>query len=512
MLFFPSLASFAATTGSSICKKPRRVCWPGRRRAAILRATMPYLISLKRATLTVISALLAFAAGCGGGGDGNGGGNGGPLACSQDARKDFVLSVARDWYLFPELLPATVDTASFATAEELLDHLTATARDQRKDRYFSYLTTRAEENSLLGDGQFNGFGLRTRTDPGPRPVIVEVFEGSPAAEGGLQRGDEITAVDLDDGNGYVLVSELLADGSSLSDALGPAEVGVRRGLRLLRDGLAREVSLVKRTVTIDPVSNVYGTQVLPLAGTAGVGYVNLRTYVSTADTELRNAFAGFRQLGLDYFIVDLRYNGGGLVRIAELMNNLFGDGKSAADVQLRLVYNAARSAENATFTFRPQPQSVQPVRIAFLTTDATASASEINVNSMAPWVEVAIVGEDTYGKPVGQLAFDLPGCEDRLRLMSFKTENALGQGDYYDGLAETLSFACAAQDTLEQAMGEPSEGMAAAALYWLANGQCETVIAPAVAARAKPGGRAGAGRFPMPRHPSAAQFWLPGVS
>lgn len=475
---------------------------------------MPSLVHGKRATSALLGSLLALAAGCGGGG-GRGDGDGGTAACSEDARKQFVLSAAREWYLFPELLPATVDTAGFATAEDLLDHLTATARDQRKDRFFSYLTTRTEENALLGDGQFNGFGLRTRTDPGPRPVIIEVFEGSPAAEGGLQRGDEITAVDLDDGNGYVPVSELLADGSSLSDALGPAVAGVRRGLRLLRDGSTRDISLVKRAVTIDPVSDVYGTRVLPLAGTAGVGYVNLRTYVSTADLELRDAFAQFRQLGLDYFIVDLRYNGGGLVSIAELLNDLFGAGRSTSDVQLRLLHNPARSSYNLTATFSPRPQSVRPVRIAFLTTDATASASEINVNSMVPWVsEVAIVGDDTLGKPVGQLAFDIGGsCDDRLRLVSFRTVNALDQGDYYDGLAETLTYACAASDTLEHPMGDPAEGMTAAALHWIANGSCEAPIAPApAAARAKPGGRAGPDRFPMPRHPSAAQYWLPGVS
>lgn len=466
------------------------------------------------AALTLLGALVTLIAGCGGGG-GDGGGGRTPTSCGQADLKQFVLATSRDWYLFPELLPATVDTASFATAAELLDHLTATARAQGKDRYFSYLTTRTEENSLLGEGEFIGFGLRTRTDPGPRPFIVEVFEGSPAAEGGLERGDEIVAVDLDDGNGYVPVSELLADGSTISDALGPSEVGVERGLMLARTGEAQpvEVRMVKRSVTIDPVSDVYGWAVLPLAGTAGVGYVNLRTYISTADTQLRDAFAELRARDLDYYIVDLRYNGGGLVRIAELINDLLGAARSTSDVQLRMLHNAARSAaEDETRRFDPQPQSVRPVRIAFLTTDATASASEINVNSMAPWVEVAIVGDDTYGKPVGQLAFDLTGCDDRLRLVSFRTVNALDQGDYYDGLAETLEFACAAPDTLQQPLGDPAEGMVSAALHWLANGACETVIAPAIATRAKPGGLQVLDRFPRPAHPSAAQFWLPGVS
>ena len=463
--------------------------------------------------VAMLVALLTLASGCGGGAGGGSDTGVGATACSETARKQFVLNVAREWYLFPDLLPATVNLADFATAADLLNHLTATAREQRKDRYFSYLTTRTEENSLLGEGQFNGFGLRTRTDPGPRPFIVEVFEASPASEGGLQRGDEIVAVDMDDGKGYVPVSQLLADGSTISDALGPAEVGVRRGLRLLRDGVTRDVPLVKRTVTIDPVSNIYGVEILPLAGTTGVGYVNLRTYISTADQQLRDAFAQFRAQNLDYFIVDLRYNGGGYVSIAELINNLLGGAQRATDVQLRMVFNPQKAAtQNVTRTFQALPESVRPARVAFLTTGGTASASEINVNSTAPWVEVAIVGDDTLGKPVGQDAFDLSGCEDRLRLVTFKNENALGQGDFYDGLAQTLQFACAAPDTLDKPLGDATEGMTAAAVDWLSTGACGPLIPPTTAARAKTGGLAARDRYPLPRNPSAAQYWLPGIS
>jgi C-terminal processing protease CtpA/Prc len=449
--------------------------------------------------------------GCGGGGGGGDGGGGGgqPAACGETARKQFVLNVTREWYLFDDLLPASVNTADFADAETLLDRLTATAREQGKDRFFSYLTTRAEETSLLGEGQFVGFGFRNRTDPDNRPMILEVFESSPASDGGLQRGDEITAVDS--GSGFIPVAQLLADGSSISDALGPAEAGVRRGLRLLRNGVTREVTLVKRTVTIDPVPDGYGAQVLPQSGTPGVGYLNLRSYISTANPQLAAAFAQFRALGLRDYIIDLRYNGGGLLDIAEQVNNLLGGARGIADVQMRLRHNLRKAAEDETRLFRPNAQSVQPVRVAFLTTGATASASEINVNSMAPWLEVAIVGEDTLGKPVGQYAFDLQGCEDRLRLVSFRTVNSLGQGDYYDGLAGTVKFACAASDTLAQPLGSASEGMVAAALDWLRTGACPTVMT-STTARAKTAQTGAGGSYPMPRRPSAAQWWLPGLN
>lgn len=464
----------------------------------------------RRIRLLATAALLAGAAGCGSsGGDGGGIGDGDGAAgtCAESVRKQWVLGVARDWYLFDDLLPATVNTSEFATAEVLLDHLTATAREQRKDRYFSYLTTRSEDASLLGEGEFVGFGFRTRTDAGNRPMIVEVFEASPAAEAGLLRGDEIVAVDA--GSGFVPVVDLLADGSTISDALGPAEPGVRRGLRLVHDGVEREVSLVKRVVTIDPVPDGYGVAVLPLAGTPGVAYLNLRSYLSTADPQLVAAFAGFRALGLTDYIVDLRYNGGGLLGTAELLNNLLGGARSSSDVQLRLLHNPRRAAEDETRYFRPRAESVQPVRVAFLTSGATASASEINVNSLAPWLEVAIVGEDTLGKPVGQYAFDLAGCEDRLRLVSFRNVNALGQGDYYDGLAATMGYACAAEDTLDEPLGAPSEGLVQAALEWLRTGACPTVIASGTA-RAKTAAASG-DRYPLPRTPSPAQRWLPGV-
>jgi C-terminal processing protease CtpA/Prc len=462
----------------------------------------------RKLRLAGIVAALVLSAGCSGGNDGNGLDTG-SLQCGEAARKQFVLSTSRDWYLFPELLPAAVDPADFATAEELLDHLTATAREQGKDRYFSYLTTRDEDDSILGEGQYVGFGFRTGGDAVERPFVVDVFEASPAAAGGLRRGDEIIAVDA--GSGYVPVSDLIADGGSISDAFGPAEIGVRRGLRLANDGLEREVTLTKTVVTIDPVPDAFGVQVLPLPGTTGVGYLNFRTYVSTARDQLRAAFGSFRNQGIDYFIVDLRYNGGGLVATAELINDLLGGARSTSDVQTRTVHNSARSALDTTRFFLPESRSVRPVRIAFLTSGATASASEININAMAPWVEVAIVGDDTLGKPVGQLAFDLAGCSDRLRLVSFQTENAEGRSDYYDGLASTLDFACAAEDTLDRQMGDPDEGLTSAALEWLGTGRCERIIAPG-AARAKPGLGPDAAAQPAQRRRSAVEQWLPGVA
>jgi len=461
--------------------------------------------------LLALSAVATLFAACGGGsGGGTSAGTGGGTSnpCGETARKQWVVAVAREWYLFPDLLPASVDSASYATAEDLLDALTATARAQGKDRFFSYLTTKSAEDSLLGEGQFVGFGFRSRTDPGNRPFVLDVFEGSPAAEAGLQRGDEAIAVDQ--GSGFVPLSQSLADGTtSFTDLLGAADAGVQRGLRVLRNGQAIDVRLTKRTVTIDPVPDAFGTRTLPLAGTTGVGYLNLRSYISTADPQLRAAFQAFRAQNLRDFIIDLRYNGGGLVSTAELIDNLLGGDRTSADTQYSIQYSANKSGQNSTVRFQPQSQSVRPVRIAFLTTDATASASEININAMHSWAEVAIVGSDTYGKPVGQLAFDLANsCPDRLRLVTFKTLNANGAGDYYEGLASSMRFACAASDTLGASMGDPADSLTQAALQWINTGACASVISAFVAGQAK---TSPSTRYPLSRNPSAVERWMPGV-
>jgi hypothetical protein len=219
-----------------------------------------------------------------------------------------------------------------------------------------------------------------------------------------------------------------------------------------------------------------------------------------------------RTAGIQYYIVDLRYNGGGLVSIAQIMNDLLGGARSTSDVQFHVVYSANKASRNTKVDFQPRPQSVQPVRIAFLTTDGTASASEININTMKPYVETAIVGDDTYGKPVGQEAFDLSSsCPDRLRLITFKTTNSQNQGEYYNGIASSMAFACAATDTLDQPMSSTTDGLTREALHWLGTGACTSVITAATPSGTAKSNAAAAKHYPRSRHPSPAEFWIPGI-
>jgi len=453
----------------------------------------------------VVAGACALLAACGGGSGGGGGIATG--ACSAARQKDFILDRAREWYLFQDTLPATIDTSAYPTTADFLDALTATARAQNRDRFFSYVTTPAADSSFLQAGQFVGFGFRTRIDAN-QLLIPEVYEGSPAADGGLVRGAEVTHIDS--GAGFVPIATILQTDPNLEQAFGAATEGVQRGMRfILPGGQQQESVFVKRVVTIAPVP-AGSTRVLALPSNPAVpvGYVNLRTFISTAETPLRNAYAQFRAQGVQFFIVDLRYNGGGLVSIADLIGDLNGEARDPGDVFENMRFNAAKSGNDSVRRFIRQPQSVDPVRIAFITTEGTASASELVVNSMKPWAEVAIVGGDTYGKPVGQTAYDMNGCDLRLRLITFRITNADNEGDYYDGLADTLPFACAADDDLTRAPWDPAESSTAEALNWLGTGACGDILsAPGPAFLRARDSR----RIPQSARPAPAQAWLPGL-
>ncbi|HKX98915.1 MAG TPA: S41 family peptidase [Steroidobacteraceae bacterium] len=457
---------------------------------------------MPRLLASAAGIVCALIAACGG----SGGEGGGPSGCSAAREKRFVLDTAREWYLFRDQLPDGVDPDQYATAAELLDALTAEARADGKDRFFSYVTTRQADDAILQEGQFVGFGFRSHIEDG-RLWLTDVFEGSPAAAGGLTRGTEITH--LDSGSGFVPMATVLEEDPLLANAFGPATEGIERGMRFVPPGgTPAEAVFTKAVVTILPVPED-GVRVLALPAnpTVAVGYVSLRTFTTTAEAPLREAYDGFRAQGIGYFIVDLRYNGGGLVRIAELIGDLNGQVRAGSDVYFHQLFNDAKSGRNTVRRFDPQDESVAPVRIAFITTGLTASASEIVINSLAPWAEVAIVGEDTLGKPVGQSAFDASGCDLRLRLVAFRFTNSEDRGDYYDGLAAALPFACRAGDDLALRPGDPTEASTSEALAWLGSGACGEVLPPGSRAFKASGSR----RLPRARHPAAVESYLPGI-
>jgi carboxyl-terminal processing protease len=472
--------------------------------------------ALKTSRLALTLACAAMVASCGGSsGSGPIGGTPTPsptpspssttAGCTLSARQDWTLAQLTEWYLFPDLLAANANKAAYTDLQSYIDALVAPARAQAKDRYFTYITSIQEENAFFQQGSSAGFGFRLGYDTTNRRVfVIETFEGTNALSMNVDRGTEITAIGTSSASLQTVNSIMAAGGpQGVVDALGPSTVGVTRVLRV-RDtaGVEREVTLTKTDYSLDPVSDRYGSRIISDGGRQ-VGYINLRTFIDTADADLRAAYQSFRTAGVTELVIDLRYNGGGLISIAELMGDLMGQGRSG-QVFDYITFRPSKAAENSTYLFNPQSQSIQPTRIAFITTGSTASASEMVINGMQPYLantSIAIVGSNTYGKPVGQIALDQSACDDRLRVVALRVENANRQGDYYTGLASTVPNTCSANDDIFYQLGDEREAMLATALDFLGGRGCSPITATT----------AGVGRGVLqPQRPNAVQANLPG--
>jgi C-terminal processing protease CtpA/Prc len=384
-------------------------------------------------------------------------------ACSLEGQKQFVLDNMRAWYFWNDLLPADVDTSQFETPEDLLAFLTTFSPDITPDDgidnpvdRFSFINTAAADQAFFGEGKFEGFGFSSRFVAEDDLRLSRVFLDSPANRAGLARGQQIIAL-----NGRTIAEIQANEGVNAVFDLSPLEFTMRE-----TDGSEFTVEITKDVVTIDPVPQ-FRTIVDPNGVRPPVGYMELATFISTADAQMDTVFADFRAQGVNDVILDLRYNGGGLVSTSELLGDFLGGDVAENLVYSKTVFNELRAAANdSTEFFERRASSMSLVRLVVIASRSTASASELVINGMDPHVEVIIVGDNTFGKPVGQVGLEF--CEKILRPTAFQTLNANDFGDYFFG----LPVDCPAPDDLSVAVGADNDPNIEAALSYLDTGAC----------------------------------------
>ena len=148
----------------------------------------------------------------------------------------------------PETLPASLDPSGYTTVSDYIDALTATARAQRKDRFFTYLTSIKEEDAYYSSGDSAGFGFRLTTDASQsKLMIAESFESGAALAAGIDRGSEIRGIGTTTANIQSISDIVRADpNNGLTNALGPDTAGTVRYFQVADPaGNVRTVSLTK---------------------------------------------------------------------------------------------------------------------------------------------------------------------------------------------------------------------------------------------------------------------------
>ena len=401
--------------------------------------------------------LTAFLTACGGGGGGGSAAAPEPAVsdgCSNTEQKQFVLDVMNDWYLWNNLLPANVNINSYATPDDLLAFLTSF---QPVDN-FSFIGSAAADAEFFGEGRFEGYGFSSRFVATNDLQLSRVFVDSPAFRGGLRRGQQIVRL-----NGRTIADIQANEGVGALFDLPSLEFTMRE-----LDSTEFTVTISQEVVTIDPVPQY---RIIDPGG-RNVGYLELSTFISTANDQLDEAFNEFRLAGVTEVILDLRYNGGGLVSTANLLGDLLGGGNFDTLEFSETRFNADRGpANNSSEFFEQRTASINLEKLVVVASRGTASASELVTNSMDAYVTLGIVGDRTFGKPVGQSGFTF--CEQILRPTTFQTVNAVDFGDYFDGLPAS----CDADDDLSIPVGDATDPNIVAALQFLEDQSCPPVTA-----------------------------------
>jgi carboxyl-terminal processing protease len=233
------------------------------------------------------------------------------------------------------------------------------------------------------------------------------------------------------------------------------------------EGKQETFTVAKREVKINTV--LYADTVS--VGNELAGHIVFEGFIGPSVLELDSVFNFFAGQHISDLILDLRYNGGGSLGVALYLSSLIAGNKVGSQVFAKLENNNKHTDQNETMKLDSLPNLLNLNRIFILTSRGTASASEMVVNCLKPYIDVKLIGDTTYGKPVGMYTFTMKGSDLAFVPICFRLLNADGQGNYFNGIPVDIP----AMDDFALGFGDPKEAGFHAALYYIENGTAPPV-------------------------------------
>ncbi len=373
---------------------------------------------------------------------------------------DFVWKGMNLWYLWKDNVPELADNR-FSNQAELNSYLQGFGSPEELFRSLLYRPTgpdavdrwsvifpdyRVLENALQGVATSNGMEYGLRYVPGSTTDIFGyvryVLPNSDAATKGVQRGDIFYAVNnqpLTTANYQNLLSNTtytinLANYNS--GALNPT---------------GESISLTKAEYAENPV---YYTNTYNISGHT-IGYLMYNGFYSNYNSELNAAFGQLQAQGITDLVLDLRYNGGGSVRTSAYLasmitnnsvnNELFSKQQYNSRIQAFYESNSPQALRENFVTQMSNGEAINKVglqKVYILTSQSTASASELLINCLRPYIDVVVIGDTTTGKNVGSITlydsddFSRNDLESTYAMQPIvlRTLNADNFGNYSNGI------------------------------------------------------------------------------
>lgn len=365
--------------------------------------------------------------------------------------RDTLYYIMQDIYYWYRNMPP-IDKDNYPDPYRLLEALRYTPDDR-----FSFVADYDEYNAEMS-GSFVGHGIRVGVDANNKARIAMIYDNSPLYTAGVRRGWTINTV-----NGHD-IGALLASGNrqQYDVVMGAPQAGISNQFVFTKpDGTTLSLTSAKASFQTNTVLH-YDTLHLENGIT---GHIVYESFISPSTTELSQAFSFFKANAITDLIVDLRYNPGGLVSIAQTLASYIGGNHLSGTNMAFIEHNDKLTEFNRSFPFVTTPYSLDLPRVVIITTRNTASASEFIVNGLKPHMQVITVGDTSYGKPVGYYEWDA-GKKYVFAPTAFKIVNSAGQGEYYFGIAPDIQ----ATDDITHDFSDREEGSLKEAINYLENG------------------------------------------
>ncbi len=278
-------------------------------------------------------------------------------------------------------------------------------------------------------------------------TVTYIYPNSPADTLGVKRGDMIKLV-----NNKSITRESI---NEIVEILTNQETVNFTFLNQDNSTFIRSIS--KKSYAIKTI--LYNNIFTNTQQNKKIGYMVFQDFIENAN--------------VNELILDLRYNGGGAISVANHLSSLIGGTNVSENVFNYVKFNDRYSKYNETSYFESfNTNALNLNRIFVITTPSTCSSSELVISSLrasANNVEVIQIGDTTCGKPYG-FAGSGRFCDQALFAINIESQNGDGIGNYVNGLTPT----CRADDNYHRAFGDTSENSLSQALNYISTGQCSS--------------------------------------
>lgn len=289
-------------------------------------------------------------------------------------------------------------------------------------------------------------------------IVEYVYPNSPASEAGIERGDVFTRI-----NGTTITDK------NFQSLLGLDEITITLA------SLTNEGTVIEQPSTINlraielNTNPVIVNTVLEVEGNK-IGYLAYTSFIEKYDSTLIQAFSEFKEAGVTELVLDLRYNGGGSVTSAQLLAGLIAPSSAVGEVFITEVWNKNLAKYNDQLIIKQQKENLNLSRVYILTTEGTASASEMIIYGLEPHMEVIQIGDVTYGKYYGSITITADERKSHnwaMQPIVMRAENKTNNINYNSGLPPNYEML---DNKYNAQLGDPEENFLAAAIGLITKG------------------------------------------